>query len=203
MSDQQLSETPIQGDAMEKLSTCVELVERCASYLATTIMALIMGIVTVDVGMRYALNRPLIWAYDVISLYLMAALFYFAVSDAYQAKSLVNIDMLYERMSPRLQACVRTISNLASLSFFLVASYAAYIRTVEDIEDGSALSGIVSWLTWPCSAIVMFGSLLLAVRLALATAQDLSLLSRPSHGNPGASGVSASPTADKNKECLP
>lgn len=188
---------------MERLSTLVELIERAANYLATAIMTLIMGIVVIDVGMRYALNRPLVWAYDVISLYLMAALFYFAVADAYQAKSLVNIDMLYERMSLRWQACVRAISNVTAFAFFVITTYAAYIRMVEDIEDGAALSGIVPWPTWPCSAIVAFGSLLLAVRLAIATAQDVTEVLRRLHSNAARTDVFATANVDKNEECLP
>lgn len=41
-------------------------------------MFAVMMIVVGDVFMRYTFNRPFSWAYDLIALYLMAGLFYFA-----------------------------------------------------------------------------------------------------------------------------
>ena len=47
-------------------------IEKIASTIAAVFMFAIMIIVFGDVIMRYAFNRPFSWAYDLISLYLMA-----------------------------------------------------------------------------------------------------------------------------------
>src|SRR4051794_22119560 len=58
-------------------------VEKAVSSIAAVFMFAIMIIVFSDVVMRYAFNRPFSWAYDLISLYLMAGIFFLILSEAY------------------------------------------------------------------------------------------------------------------------
>ena len=58
-------------------------IEKIASTIAAVFMFAIMIIVFGDVIMRYAFNKPFSWAYDLISLYLMAGVFFLVLSEAY------------------------------------------------------------------------------------------------------------------------
>ena len=54
----------------------IEVVERFAIRLALVMLFAVMMIVAADVFMRYVFNAPFSWAYDLISLYLMAGAFF-------------------------------------------------------------------------------------------------------------------------------
>ena len=58
----------------------ISVVESLWAALASVCLFAIMVIVFLDVGLRYIFNSPLGWSYDVISLYLMVALFFLTVS---------------------------------------------------------------------------------------------------------------------------
>ena len=61
------------------------VIERAVTAVAATLSIAIMLIVTCDVALRYLFNSPLTWAYDLISLYLMAAVFFLVLGDAHRA----------------------------------------------------------------------------------------------------------------------
>ena len=56
--------------------------ERQFANVAAIVLFLLMTIVVADVFLRYLMNRPIAWAYDVISLYMMPAIFYLTLSRA-------------------------------------------------------------------------------------------------------------------------
>ena len=74
--------------------------EKIASTIAAVFMFAIMIIVFGDVVMRYAFNRPFSWAYDLISLYLMAGVFFLVLSEAYASRAHVSVDILQQKFPP-------------------------------------------------------------------------------------------------------
>src|SRR4051794_27976659 len=67
---------PGEIDVLDGLLRAVGVLEKAVSTIAAIFMFAIMMIVFSDVVMRYAFNRPFSWAYDLISLYLMAGGFF-------------------------------------------------------------------------------------------------------------------------------
>ena len=63
---------------------------RLSRIVAAAFMFAIMIIVFSDVIMRYAFNKPFSWAYDLISLYLMAGIFFLVLSEAYASNTHVS-----------------------------------------------------------------------------------------------------------------
>jgi TRAP-type C4-dicarboxylate transport system permease small subunit len=130
-------------------------------------MALIMFIVVADVALRYAFNRPLAWAYDFISLYLMAGLFYVVLASSYESRSLVSIDMLYERFSPKGKVLAHLVTNLSSIGFFMLIGYTCAVRAYEELVAQEVVGGVIPWPTWISAATVTVGAVLLVGRMAI------------------------------------
>src|ERR1700730_12646656 len=84
-------------------------VERLMALVAAFMMFAIMVIVAADVAMRYIFNSPFAWAYDLISLYLMGALFYFALSRAFAEGAHISVDILQYSMSENLRRICQII----------------------------------------------------------------------------------------------
>lgn len=164
---------------MNTLITALRRLERASSALAMTVMVAIMLIVVSDVFLRYAFHRPLTWSYDFISLYLMAALFYFVLSVSYESKSLVNIDMLYEKFSVRGKICADLFTNLSAIVLFMLVSYASAIRAYEEFTYDDVIGGVIPWPTWISAAIVTAGTLLLVLRMAMEILQAALKLPSP------------------------
>lgn len=150
---------------MDTLQTALKRVERWSDAGAYVTMVLIMLIVVADVALRYAFHRPLTWAFDFISLYLMAAVFYFVLSSAYVSRSLVSIDVLYDLFSLRGKAIARLVTNVSSLGFFILVAYASALQAHEALMAKEVVGGLIPWPTWISGAIVTFGAVLLGVRM--------------------------------------
>ena len=85
---------------LDRLLNAIAVVEKAASSVAAAFMFAIMIIVFSDVIMRYAFNKPFSWAYDLISLYLMAGIFFLVLSEAYASNAHVSVDILQQKFPP-------------------------------------------------------------------------------------------------------
>lgn len=154
---------------MVRLIAIAVRLERIGTMIASFFMLAVMMIVVGDVFMRYAFNRPFSWAYDLISLYLMAGLFYFVLSAAYAARAHVGVEILYEAMPGWMRRSADVVINSVSCVIFVLIAYIGFGRAEEAFRTGDVLSGAIPWLTWPALAVVPLGAGLLALRLALHT----------------------------------
>ncbi|MEQ9811827.1 MAG: TRAP transporter small permease [Azospirillaceae bacterium] len=141
--------------------------ERAADFLAAAGMFVVMTVVFADVGMRYLFNAPFSWSYDLISLYLVTAVFYASLSGTAGADGHVAVDILSRRFPLRLSKIVSVVSWTLTLGVFLLIAGAALVRAYAAWEAGDVIAGRIPWPTWIPPAIVFAGSGLFAFRLAL------------------------------------
>ncbi|WP_173934331.1 TRAP transporter small permease [Chelativorans sp. Marseille-P2723] len=135
--------------------------------LAGITTLVIMLIVGADVGMRYVLNAPFSWSYDLIGIYLVPISFFFALSATFRQNHHISVDILYLRFPQFLQ-------KLARLGVALIFGPFAFwivLLAVEDSRErylaGNAISGTILWPTWIPAAIVAVGFSALTLRLLL------------------------------------
>ena len=152
-------------------------IELVFATLAAVLMFAIMAIVATDVAMRYLLNSPLSWSYDLISLYLMTALFYFALSRTFAEGAHISVDIAQYYLSDDVRRlCQITYAILAAVLFMIIAWLGAE-RTLDDFQSGAATAGAVLWPSWIADVLVPIGSGLMSLRLMLhAAAHALSLI---------------------------
>jgi TRAP-type C4-dicarboxylate transport system permease small subunit len=147
------------------------------ALVAAVMMFAIMTIVAADVAMRYIFNSPFAWAYDLISLYLMGALFYFALSRAFAEGAHISVDILQYSMSESVRRMCQIAVALISAVFFGTVTYLGLMRAIDDFSTGDATAGAILWPTWISVAFVPIGSAMITMRLifhALAHAVSLS-----------------------------
>ena len=137
-----------------------------ASFMALSSLALfaIMVIVTIDVVMRYVFNQPLEWAYDVISLYLMVGVFFFALSDTLHEHGHVSIDVLIKYMPGWVRHGGETIGYAVATFVFVLVTLQAIDRMSESYRLDEMLASAYNWPTWPAYLPVVLGTALLTVR---------------------------------------
>lgn len=176
---------------MKTLERALAAVERVATWIAAAVMFAIMVIVAADVFMRYVFNSPFGWAYDLISLYLMAAVFFLVLSHAYSVGAHVSVDILQQTLPPKAQRATEIVTSAVSFVVFVLIAWAGWGRMVDSYEQADVLAGAIPWPTWPALALVPLGCGLLAIRLAinfagqlgsLVTGRDLIPLRTHGHG---------------------
>ncbi len=142
-------------------------VEKAVSTIAAIFMFAIMIIVFSDVVMRYAFNRPFSWAYDLISLYLMAGIFFLILSEAYASHAHVSVDILQQKFPPVMIRLSEIVTCLVGIAVFSLIAYLGFLRAIESFRSSDVMAGAIAWPMWPSIGLVPFGAGLITLRLAL------------------------------------
>ncbi len=152
---------------MIAFSRLLDLIDRVALFAASLTFLAMMGVTVVDVVMRYALNAPLTWSFELIGTYLMAAAFFLAVSATQAKKQHVNVDVIAQLLPPRLRAAALVVAGIFVIVMFALIWWAGAASFWEAWRDGLASDGAIAWPLWPVYLLVPLGLTPLLGRLAL------------------------------------
>ena len=153
--------------------------EQQFAKVAAIVLFLLMAIVVSDVFLRYLLNKPIAWAYDVISLYMMPAIFYLTLARAQRAGAHIGVEILRSRWSATTQALSRIVSDVLSVGLFAAIAWFAGHRALDEFSAGSTVVGEFAWITWPSIALAPLGAGLIALSLTLQAIEQILNLSAP------------------------
>lgn len=155
---------------MQRASAALAALERALTLIAVTFMFAIMVLVVADVFMRYALNRPFSFTYDLIGLYLMAGVFFLTLSDALREHVHVGVDILVPRFSPAGRRLAEIVTALTGLLVFALLCKVGFDRALDNFQQNDVLAGAIPWPTWISAALVPLGCGVLVLRLVLMLA---------------------------------
>lgn len=141
--------------------------EKIASTIAAVFMFAIMMIVFCDVIMRYAFNQPFSWAYDLISIYLMAGIFFLVLSEAYASNAHVSVDILQQKFPPAVKRLSEIVTCIVGLIVFSLIAWLGWLRAVDAFKAGDVMAGAIPWPMWPSIILVPIGAGIITIRLAL------------------------------------
>lgn len=151
----------------QRLRQLIDGLDAALMRLAAAMLFAMMLLVVADVALRYLLNQPLSWAYELISLYLMPAVFFLVVSHALGAHAHVAVDILHQRASARARHTLVALGSLVALPAFAFAAYTTGAVTWADWQSGITSSSGLPVPTWSTSWFVPLGFGMLALRLLL------------------------------------
>jgi len=140
-------------------------VEQGLKIASAAILFCIMLVVVLDVGLRYLFHAPLLWAYELISLFLLVGLFFFSLSWSYRDGQHVNVDLIYRNLPVRLRNLARALVSLLAGGAFAVVCWSAAGTSLENWERNEVIPGPVPWPTWVPPAMAVIGLAVLLVRL--------------------------------------
>jgi TRAP-type C4-dicarboxylate transport system permease small subunit len=152
---------------IKRAGNILAAVERALTVIAVIFLFVIMVLVVADVFMRYAVNRPFSFTYDLIGLYLLAGVFFLTLSDALREHAHVGVDILLSRFSPAGRRLSEIVTALAGLFVFVLICKLGFERALDNYQQNDVLAGAIAWPTWISAALVPFGCGVLVLRLAL------------------------------------
>jgi TRAP-type C4-dicarboxylate transport system permease small subunit len=137
-------------------------------------MFAVMITVILDVTMRYVFAAPLAWSYDLISLYLMVAVFFLALGDTLHHHGHIAIDLLQPHMPVRLRHLGETIGYALTTVLVAMIAWEAWERMATAFTNSEVTPTVIQWPTWPAYLFVVVGSLSLMLRAAYRTVGHLA-----------------------------
>jgi TRAP-type C4-dicarboxylate transport system permease small subunit len=140
-------------------------IENAILQFAVVALVLIMGIVSIDVAMRYILNRPFAWSYDFVSIYLMTFLFFLALARTYSVNGHVSVDLLHHFVGNKARRVFYLVTTLVSAALFGLITYASATRAIAQYVENDIVTGDYGWPLWIAGAMVPIGCGLLVLRL--------------------------------------
>lgn len=153
-------------------------VEAVTDYLAAIAMFLTMAIVGGEVVARYLLNSPLAWAFDVLTLYVMPAIFFFGLPGSYARNAHIAVDILVQRLAPLPLAVATLFARLGGIVLFACLFYFGAGLTLETYRSGDTFTGVLVFYVWPSALLVPTGCGLVLLRMFCQLPSDIvSLIS--------------------------
>lgn len=152
---------------MNRAAEVLGVLERALTVIAAASLFAIMALVVADVFMRYVMNSPLSFTYDLIGLYLLAGVFFLTLSDTLRVHAHVGVDVLLSRAPPAGRRLSEIVTALTGLFVFTLICKVGFERALENYEQHDVLAGAIPWPTWISAALVPFGCGVLVLRLAL------------------------------------
>lgn len=166
----------------ERSGRILALFERGAIILAMAVMVATMFVMTFDVARRYLFNAPLVWAYDVISIYLLAAIVFLALADTQRAGHHISVNLVFRRFGRKPRHVMRLIGTVLAAFFFLILAWRGALIAHRKFVRGEVIDGLILWPTWIAAILVPIGAGLLFLRFfhtlightaSLVTGEDL------------------------------
>lgn len=165
--------------------------ENVLRMIASACLLAVMLIIFSDVFARYLFNAPLVGSYELVGMYLMPALFYFAVSDTLAEHHHIAVDLLNPRIPVVMRRLIEAFSSALMATIFALIVWIFGQSAFAGFRSGSVVMGAYEWPTWIPELVVVIGSCALLLRLlgrvvghlaSLVTGRDLIPLPRSAGG---------------------
>lgn len=159
-----------------RLARGLAWVEGGVMTVSAVLLLTIMMIVVADVFMRYLLNRPFSFTYDLVGLYLLAGLFFLSLSDTFRVGAHVSVDILVQRLPPLGRRASEITTALVGIPVFTAIGWLGWERAWDNWVSDDVLAGAIPWPTWASAVLVPLGCGLLVLRLLLHLAGHVASL---------------------------
>ena len=161
--------------ALNRLEDAFLLVSCCC------VLAIVV-ITTADVVARGAFNAPFAWSHDLITQYLLVAMFFLSLPYVTRIGGHMSLDFLARKVRhKRLRTWLALIGETLALLFVVGFVCAAWGTAYDAYQAGDMLAGDLPWPTWPSRLLGPVGASVLAARLLIRIGQAVQALRDGTH----------------------
>jgi TRAP-type C4-dicarboxylate transport system permease small subunit len=133
---------------LQRASRWLGSVENALAQLSALALLGIMLVVVADVAFRYFLSSPLLFAYDLISMYLVVVVFYFALPDTLHRHGHIAIDFFQPRLPARLRFAGEAFGYAAGALVMALIAWKLTERCWTAFEKGEVPATTIAWPIW-------------------------------------------------------
>jgi TRAP-type mannitol/chloroaromatic compound transport system permease small subunit len=153
---------------VEKLKAFLKVIDTISEWAGRVFawaVILLMGLSVYEVITRRFLGKPTIWTFDVIG-YIFAAAVMLLMGYTLLYKGHANVDLFYEKVSPRTQAVLDIITYVIFLGFFVVVFFINGVRfaaTSWSMMEKTASA--FNFYVFPAKTLIPIGAFLLLMQM--------------------------------------
>ena len=140
---------------IEETKLIVDQITLWLHYIGSYCLLAMVFLTTIDVGMRYAFNKPLSGTYELME-YLMVILVSFALAYTASSKAHIRITVLTNILPIRVQAVIACLMDLASLSLISLVAWQSLVHTFDKFKAGTE-SSVLQIPVYPFIFLVTVG----------------------------------------------
>jgi TRAP-type C4-dicarboxylate transport system permease small subunit len=133
-------------------------VEQALASMAIASIAVMMVLVSMDAIGRYAFNRPLTWASELTTFYLMAVAIYFMVGATLRHGDHININVFRSVIPKRVLALSDIVWSVATALVFVWIAYASFENIVSAYAGNDFRPGFIKWPVWLSHVPLLIGT---------------------------------------------
>jgi TRAP-type C4-dicarboxylate transport system permease small subunit len=137
----------------------------------------IVAITTADVVSRTAFNAPFAWSHDLITQYLLVAMFFLSLPYVTRVGGHMSLDFLARKVrAPRLRGALVLLGEVLAVLLVLGFVWGALGTAIDAYRGGDMLQGDLPWPTWPSRLLGPVGASVLALRMMVRIGQTIGAM---------------------------
>lgn len=147
--------------AYRSLERVVSRISRGANSAGAGVLVVMMLLITMDVLLRYFLNRPVKGSFELVE-FMMAIVVCLGMAYTGVQKGHVAVEIVVSRFSPRVQALIDSFNYLVSTILFSLISWKSVVQA--KVLGVSGLTSAILYVpVYPFVFVLAFGSGLLGL----------------------------------------
>jgi len=154
----------------------ISFLEKVFIFISICILNIVMFLITIDVTLRYIINKPLVGVYEAVELS-MIGLVFFGVAYLQSSNEHVNISIFVEQLNPSIRIYLSIFGKLIGLFAMTIIAISSSKATLVAFSNSEVTMGIVNIPIWPAKAIIPLGIGVLVFRIIIDLLKDLRILS--------------------------
>ncbi len=150
------------------LVVIVRRINQILVAIAAAMLALMMFLTALDVGLRYAFNRPLAGAFELVE-YMMAIMVPFSIVYCAHERGHVAVDFIMDRFPKKVRTAADIITTFITLVFIVVIAWQNVLYFFE-VKGSGLTSSVLLIPTYPFIApiSIAFGTFALVLIVYLS-----------------------------------
>lgn len=163
---------------MRRLSRILNIIEETFEVVSQIMVLLIMLLITADVFMRTAFNKPLAGVAEFVTIMLIFII-YLGLPHTQAQEGHIRIDMVIRRIRGKPREVIEILTLLLSLAVMSIMFWRTAIVGIKAMLIGDYNQGLISIPLWPGKLTIAIGLLFLCIRIAFQIGHRAAGLRKP------------------------
>lgn len=151
---------------MKILTRFLDIIDNINERIGTSASFLLPGlmlVMTYDVVRRYLVGSAIVWGLETDGFLLLAVIF-LGGGYAFLHRAHVNVTIIYDRFSPRVQAAVDLFTHLIFFAVCIVLVWLGSEVTRESLIEGTTTPSQWAPPIWPSQILIPIGAVLIGLQ---------------------------------------
>ncbi len=122
------------------MSRVLSRLEQASIFVAVLATGIMMLLTSTDALMRYAINKPILGAYEITEKYLMVAAIFLGFTYAYRGGAFIRVTFLVDMLPAPLKVAANWFSYIVSLGCCGLLLYATGLQATQSLGDATTMA---------------------------------------------------------------